>query len=80
VIPHPVLTRGFDSHVVIATRGKAEWITSMNSSATFAGDRRKASVLKIASTTAEAFVWNSAAMAVTQKVRMKKSNASSDQP
>ena len=41
---------------------------------------RNASVMKIASATAETFVWNCVAMALTQKVRMKKSKASSDQP
>src|SRR5580693_10421371 len=41
---------------------------------------RKASVMKIAAATAETFAWNWVAMALTQKVRMKKSNASSDQP
>jgi hypothetical protein len=41
---------------------------------------RKANVMKIASATAETFAWNWVAIALTQKVRMKKSNASSDQP
>ena len=41
---------------------------------------RIASVRKIASAIAETFVWNSVAIALTQKIRMKKSKASSDQP
>src|ERR1700678_2497895 len=36
--------------------------------------------MKIASATDEILEWNWVAMALTQKVRMKKSNASSDQP
>jgi hypothetical protein len=34
----------------------------------------------MASAMAETLVWNSSAMALTQKMRMKKSKASSDQP
>src|SRR6202166_985609 len=41
---------------------------------------RIASVRKIASATAETFAWNCVAIALTQNVRIKKSNASSDQP
>src|SRR5580704_6950027 len=41
---------------------------------------RIASVRKIASVMAETLVWNSPAMALTQKTRTKKSNASSDHP
>jgi hypothetical protein len=39
-----------------------------------------ASVIKMASAMAETLVWKSALMAVTQKTRIKKSNASRDQP
>jgi hypothetical protein len=39
-----------------------------------------ASVRKTASKTADIWAWNSVAMALTQKVRMKKSKASSDHP
>ena len=41
---------------------------------------RIASVQAIALTTAEVSAWNCLSMALMQKVRMKKSNASSDQP
>jgi hypothetical protein len=39
-----------------------------------------ASVRKIASAMAEIWAWKVVAMALTQKIRMKKSKASSDQP
>src|SRR5215469_18861855 len=41
---------------------------------------RIAKVIKIASATAETFTVNCVAIALTQKIRMKKSNASRDQP
>src|ERR1700722_8272149 len=41
---------------------------------------RIASVRKIASATADTFAWNCVAIALTQNVRIKKSNASSDHP